>query len=209
MVFQQRPEHTQLLPSASLFRLPRNETMGWWALHVNNNRSAKSLIQAEMISRFRDNFGDLILTIEPSVKSAALEEALANDLLRSIKLIKYDRSSDFADARKWLKSDAHAQIELRVSPLERGKRLAAGLARKAAGGDLQAYGEIVEFQGMTFDTAKVQVELEGGSLRTYELRGAEGGHPFAAEIVPEQNDAGILDNDSLFDELGKVVAEMA
>jgi hypothetical protein len=207
LLLRQQPDHTQLLPCGSLFRLPRKETFGWWAVHVNNNRSVKGLIEVEMVRRFKAMFGDLMLVVTPCVVGSVLAEALGNDQLESVRLFKYDRAADFKDANKWLRKNVHAQIELRISALERKKRLLGQLAKKAAEGDANAYGQIVEFQGLTFDSAKVEVSLDNGSVRTFNLEGPLGGHPFPADIEPTETD-GIPDNASLFAELGKVITEM-
>jgi hypothetical protein len=206
MVFRQRHDHTQLLSCYSLFRLPRNSDVGWWAVHVNNRKSGKSLIQPELKRRFRDAQSDRSLKVEPAVNSSALEEAIENDQLQSVKLIKYDRSSDYKDARKWLRKDSHAQIELRISTMERGGRLASDLLRKVTGGSSKAYGEIVEFEGMHFDAARVQVKLDGG-MRSFELAGPRDGHPFPAVIQPEEDESGPI-AESVFAELGAVISEM-
>jgi hypothetical protein len=207
LLLRQQPDHTQLLPCGSLIRLPRKQTLGWWAVHVNNNRKVKGLIEIEMVKRFKEAFSDLMLVVAPCVMSSVLKEALENEQLESIRLFKYDKSSDFKDADKWVQKDAHAQIELRISPLERGKRLVTDLARRAAGGSSEAWGEIVEFQNLKFDTAKVEVELENGSRRTFELQGPPSGHPFPATIAPTEQE-GIPDNASVFAELGRVITEM-
>jgi hypothetical protein len=204
-VFNQRTDHTQLMPCYSMFHLPENQDLGYWAVHLNNKRSGKSLILPELKRRFRVEFPDWSIQVEPCVKAKAFEAALANDQVQSVKLIKYDRSSDFKDARKWMREDMHAQIELRISPLERGKRLASDLLRKAVDGNDRAFGEVVEFEGMHFDQARVQVKLDGG-LRTYELGGGQSGHPFPAIIDPTETASGPV-ADSVFAELKSVIAE--
>jgi hypothetical protein len=60
-IFEQEPEHTQLLKCGCLFRLPRNQTSGWVVFHVNHGRSVKSLVSGEIIRRFRETFTDLVL----------------------------------------------------------------------------------------------------------------------------------------------------
>lgn len=204
---RQESTDTQLVRCGSLFRLPRNKTWGWWAVHINNNRSVKSLVHDEMVARFKATFPDLMLVVTPSVRSGVLTQALDDGRLQAVRLIKYDETSDFKDANQWLRQDTHAKIELRVSTLERSKRLAAQLAQRAVGGDQAAYGKIVEFEGLTFDEAKLEVELESGATRTFTVSGPLGGHPFTADIQPsEQN--GEPTEASVFEELGRVLTEM-
>jgi hypothetical protein len=197
----------QLVRCGSLFRLPRNQKHGWWAVHVNNNRAAKGLVQTEMVKRFRRDFPELMLVVRPSVMSAVLRQALDDERLKSIKLVKYDRSSDFAYANQWLAQNTRAKIELRVSPLARGGQLVAKLARKAIGGDDNAYGKIVSFAGLDFDEARLEVTLENGYERTFRLRGPEGGHPLPADINPKTRDGEPTDK-SVWEQLGRVLTEM-
>jgi len=207
LAFRQRPEHEQLVTCGSVFRLPRNRDLGFWALHVNNNRSAKGLVEAELQDRFKKRFGDdPKLVIAPAVRSDVLTEAL-EEHLESVTLVKYNASSDFKDAGKWVRKDTNAKVELKITAPEKGKRLVSDLASKARGGDTDAWGQIVEFEGLHFDEAKVLVDLGNGAQRTFRVRGPAAGNPFAAEISPDMTD-GELDHKSLFDELGQVLTEM-
>ena len=90
---------------------------------------------------------------------------------------------------------------------EHAEKLLSGLARSAAEGNNEALGKVVEFENLKFDMAKVEVELKNGSSRTFELVGPPGGHPFAVDIQPNETQ-GIPDDDSLFEELGRVITEM-
>ena len=86
-------------------------------------------------------------------------------------------------------------------------KLVPGLAKAAAEGNTEAFGKVLEFENLKFDMAKVEVELDNGSSRTFELLGPPGGHPFAADIAPSETQ-GIPDDASLFEELGRVITEM-
>lgn len=207
LLLRQLPEHTQLLPCGALFRLPKNQKYGWWAVHENNGRSIKGLIEGELQNQFRARYPDLKLEINPWVPSNVLTEALAQDRLESVRLFKYGAASDFKDADQWVREEASPQIELRISAREQAEKLVPGLAKAAAEGDQEAFGRVIEFENLKFDMAKVEVELDNGSSRTFELLGPPGGHPFAADIGPSETQ-GIPDTDSLFEELGRVITEM-
>jgi hypothetical protein len=207
LLLRQLPDHTQLLPCGSLFRLPKNQKYGWWVVHENNGRSVKGVIEAELQARFRARHPDLKLEINPWVRSDVLTEALAEDRLKSVRLFKYGSASDFKDADQWMREQASPQIELRISARERAMKLVPGLAKSAAEGNKEAFGRVIEFENLKFDMAKVEVELDNGSSRTFELLGPPGGHPFAADIEPSETQ-GIPDDASLFDELGRVITEM-
>lgn len=208
LLLRQLPTHTQLLRCASLFRLPKNQKYGWWAVHENNGRSVKSLIESEMHKQLQMRHPELKLLINPWVPSNVLTEALAQNRLESVRLFKYGASPDFKDADQWMREEASPQIELRISAREHAEKLVSGLARSAAEGDQEAFGKVVEFENLKFDMAKVEVELDNGSSRTFDLVGPPNGHPFAANIEPRETEDGILDDASLFDELGRVITEM-
>lgn len=207
LILHQLPTHTQLLPCGALFRLPKNQIYGWWAVHENNGRSIKGLIEGELQRRFRTRCPDLMLEINPWVPSNVLVEALAQDRLQTVRLFKYGAASDFKDADQWMREEASPQIELRITAREHAEKLVPGFAKAAAEGDSAAFGKVIEFENLKFDMAKVEVELDNGSSRTFELLGPPGGHPFAADIAPTETQ-GIPDDASLFAELGKVITEM-
>jgi hypothetical protein len=167
----------------------------------------KSVVAGELIARFRAYSDDFRLQITPAVSSAALEAALDDGRLNSVKLVKLDRSSDIAEANEWVSGDTHTKIEVKVSPMERGMRLMPDLAKRAIRGDTNAYGKIIEFRGMGFDHAVLDVTLDGGARRSFDLNAPETGHPFAASISPDMQD-GEPTPESVWTELGNVLTEM-
>lgn len=206
-IFQQEPDHTQLLKCACLFRLPRNQKHGFLAVHVNHGRSVKSLLDSEITKRFREAFPDLILKINPCVDAAAFEAALDQDQLLSVNLFKHDRSSDIRDGRKWGRADTGLKLQLSIKA-ERDKRLLPNLVKRALRGNSGAYGEIVEFAGLPYDEAKFEVQLEDGAKRTYNIHNLEAGHAMSQDIDPEDGADGYPSDASLYSELGRVLTEM-
>lgn len=69
-------------------------------------------------------------------------------------------------------------VELNV-----GGRIQPKLIRRYLGGDRAAYAEIVEFSGMTFDEAKVEVRLADDSRRLFDLVHPEQGRPVTQELA--------------------------
>lgn len=129
--YRQTSKDTQVLRSGSLFRLPREAHVGWWACHVNNGRSFKQLVHNNLAEAFKMTFSDdIILKIEPCVNAAALREAIEKDRLLSASLSKYERSPDIADGGQWVRSDTGLKLQLHISP-ERGKSLAPTLVKQA------------------------------------------------------------------------------
>ena len=205
----QVPDDKQLLRCGSLFRLPKNETIGLWAVHINNNRGVTGLVQREMTKRFRDRVSDLMLIVRPSVPSEVIAGALADGQLDTVKLVKFDKPSDLKDAGKWVAAGTEARIELRIRAAEKAKRLLPDLVRKAMSGNSQAFGQIVQFEGMKFDSAKFEIAVDGGTRRrTFNIQRPEAGHPFTADIEPVIEDGEPTDA-SIFEELAEVISEMA
>jgi hypothetical protein len=126
--------------------------------------------------------------------------------LLSVSLLKHDQSSDIADRGKWVRDDAGVKLALEIKP-ERGNRLIPDLIRKHLAGE-GTYGQIIEFGGLDFDSAKCKVELPDGTQRTFNIDAPENGHAMSQDIDPATRDDDDLDTDSLFSELRGVIEEM-
>ena len=169
---------------AVLMHLPAAEANGWMAVHNNNNRYVKGLLMQALTARFRHDFPDLILGAPPYVLGSVLREAVERDRVEKVTLVKMERPSDRAnaDTDKWVESDLGARVELGIAPRGRDKHLISGLLRRFLGGDEHAYGEIVVFGGLTFDEAKIQVRLENGAQRTFNIERPDAGHAFTEDL---------------------------
>lgn len=207
LALDQMPTDTQLLRCGSVFRLPKTETVGWWACHLNKTRGVKTLLGPELVTRFQNEFPDLILKIEPVINKAAFLAALEEGSLLSATLKKYERPSDIAANDKWSADDTGLKLELSIKP-EQGKLLPSGLALRAFKKEDAALSSVVEFRGMPFESAIFEVELANGIKRSYDTARPDGGHPFAQFIEPELEKDGDPKDDSLFTELGKVLTEL-
>lgn len=204
--YEQTPRDTQSLRSGALFRLPREEMEGWWACHINSGRSFKSLVQNRLMEAFRQTFSeDLMLKITPCVNAEALKAAVEQDRLLSASLSKYERSPDTAEGGEWVHGDTGLKLRLSILP-ERGKRLAPKLVKKAIANG--ALGNIVEFGGISFDTAQFEVELENGQHRSFRIESPDAGHAFSEDIDPKVDDDGEFQDEVLFKELGRVLTEL-
>lgn len=205
--FSQQPEHTHIVQCGSLFVLPRNETTGWWVTHVNNGRSVQSLVKTEIVRQFTETFDNYRLKIDPCVSREMLVEALNNDGLLSVSLFKHEQSSsDVADRGKWARDRAGIKLELGIKA-EKGDKLRPNLVKRFLAGEEGSFGQIIEFEGMAFDSAKCQVELPNGDRRTFNIETPDSGHPISQDIYPKEND-GDLVPDSLFGELRRVIEEV-
>jgi hypothetical protein len=180
----QEPSDMTRVRSAVLMQLPAAETLGWMAVHNNNNHYVKGLLMQALTARFRHDFPDLILDVSPYVLGSVFREAVERDRVEKVTLVKLERPSDRAnaDTDKWVQSDLGARVQLGIEPRGRDKHLIPGLLQRFLGGDRQAYEEIVVFQGLTFDEAKVQVRLENGALRTFNIERPDAGHAFTEDL---------------------------
>lgn len=184
--YHQTAQDSQLLQCACLFRLPANERIGWLAAHVNNGRGIKGLLGQGLSARFRDEFDDLVLEINPFVLGSALEEAVRSGRVDKVKLVKLERPNDRANAAtdKWIPSGTEGRLELAISARGRAQRLVTGLLRRfIVEDDRAAFGEIIEFEGMTFDEAKVEVIMRNGlTRRTFNIERPDAGHAFTEDL---------------------------
>jgi hypothetical protein len=65
----------------------------------------------------------------------------------------------------------------------------------------------VEFEGMTFDQAKVEVVGQNGAGRTFNIEKPDAGHPVTEDMLGlVLLDDGEPDEDSLFSELSRVLS---
>jgi len=167
-----------------LLRLPRDEVMGWMAVHNNNGRYVKGLLMQALGPKFRHDFPDLILSVSPYVLGSVLREAVDHDRVQKVTLVKLEQPNDRSNAatNKWVRAASGARVELGIEARGRKERVIPDLLRRFLGGDGGAYGEIVAFEGLTFDEAKVQVALENGTIRTFNIERPDIGHAFTEDM---------------------------
>jgi hypothetical protein len=184
--YHQTAEDSQLLQCACLFRLPASQRIGWLAAHVNNGRGIKGLLDKGLCANFRDEFGDRVLEINPFVLGSALEEAVRSGRVDKVKLVKLERPNDRANAAtdKWVPSGSEGRLELSIAARGRAQRLVTSLLRRfIVEDDRAAFGEIVEFEGMTFDEARVEVIMQNGvTRRTFNIEHPDAGHAFTEDL---------------------------
>ena len=208
--YHQVASDSQFLRCGCLFKLPPTQEQGWLAAHVNNGRGIKGLLEVGLYSRFRDEFPDLMLQIRPYVEAAALRAAIDAGELGKVKLIRYERPGDRADAAtdRWVRAGQEGKIELDISMRGRGARLRADLVRRFLHGDDNARDEIVEFAGIRFDQAKVEVEIEG-RIRTFNIDSPDSGHPMTVDLEDLAfDDDGDPTEDSLLEGLRDVLGSV-
>jgi hypothetical protein len=180
---RQSPDDTQRVRCGALLRLPPAGDMGWLAAHINNGRSVKGLMEKEIQARFRSDFPRLVLEIKPFVLGSVLLAAVEQDRIDSVKLIRWDHPSDrAAGTGKWVSGGMAAKVELSIKPRGQMKRLLSRLPLQFLHGDSDVFGEIVQFEGLTFDEAKLEVTLDDGTRRTFNIEHPDAGHAFTEDL---------------------------
>ena len=193
---------TQLLRCSCFFKLPPNQNRGWLALHVNNGRGIKGLLDEGLPPLFGRDFPELILAIRPFVHGDALRAAIEGNQVAKLRLIRYERPNDRASAStdKWVRAGEFGKLELDISMRGRGQMLKSGPLRRFYRGDNAALGEIFEFEGITFEQAKIEVVLDGRT-RTFNLQNPTSGHPTTVDIDLELDDEGEPSYESVIEAL--------
>ena len=192
LLLRQSPDDIQRVRCGALFRLPPPATIGWLAAHVNNGRPVRGLMEKGIQARFHDEFPRLILEFRPYVIGSALESAVEQNLIEKVRLIRYERPNDRAAAAtdKWVSAGTAATMELSLTPHGKLEHILSNLPLRFLHGDKDAFGEIVQFQGLTFDEAKVEVVLPDGAHRTFNLEQPDAGHPLTEQMYGLQMEGG-------------------
>jgi hypothetical protein len=207
----QNPEDTQYLKCASLFVLPPAQTTGWLAAHVNYGRGVKGLLTKGIATRFREDHPDLVLEITPIVMESVLREAVRQNKVEKVKLVRTERPRDRANVatNKWVPGNAIGRLELDISVRGEGPRIITRLLSRFLGGDEQVFDEIVEFQGLQFDEAKVEVVLDSGR-RTFNIESPDAGHAITEDLSRlDLDETGEPTEESLFAALRRAVTRVS
>jgi hypothetical protein len=189
---RQTPDDTQRVRCGSLFVLPAAEQTGWLAVHINNQRHIKGLLEKGTQERFRLDFPDMILEIKPYVMGSVLQKAVEQDRIDKVRLVTWEQPHDRALSAtdKWVRQGTVAKVEMIITPRGRIERILSGLPLRFLRGDQQAFGEIVEFEGIRFDEAKLEVALEDGTRRTFNIEQPDAGHAFTEDLTGLQLEDG-------------------
>ena len=207
LLLHQTVDDTQKVRCGCLFRLPATDDMGFLATHINNGRAIKGLLDKGIQARFRQRFPDHLLAIKPFIEGSVFQEALAAGRLLKLKLIKVDRSEDRAEAGlgKWIEGRAEATEEFTLRPRAKGAYLRAQLPLGFLRGDRQAFGQILEFDGQTYDEARLEVRLANGRTRMFTIGDPDAGNPISEDLDDLQLQDGEPTDDSLRTQLGLVL----
>jgi hypothetical protein len=169
-----------------VFDLPDTQELGWMAVHSWGGRGVKGIMHDEITRRFRNHFDDLRLVIRPFVAVRVLRAAIDAGKITSIRLIKYEQPRDraFGSTNTWVRDGEIGKIELNIAPKGFGGRLKPGLIQRFFGANaLGARDAIVEFEGLEFDEALVEVEMAPGVHRTFNIDDMSKGFPYSVELV--------------------------
>ncbi len=189
---RQTPDDLQLLRCGCLFRLPAAARSGALAVHLGNGRGMKELLEQGLSSRFRERFPGLTLTLERFVEPGALRDAVAANRIVKLELARTERPGErpIAATGRWVGADVAARVELGVATRTADGRIQPALVERFLGGDGSAFAEIVDFAGITFDEARVEVLLPDGTRRLFDLAHPGAGRPVTVELPEIELDAG-------------------
>lgn len=183
--YQQKFDDTHRIKCMCLFVLPRGQKIGWLVAQVNSGRSAKGLMATHLQVKFNEYFPEYMLEITPFIEQAALMQALEEGRMDRVKLVRLERPTDRAIAAldRWVDKGRNAKIEVDIRPAERGAHLIATGVKRFMKGEHSGYEKLLEFQGVKFDEAKVEVELANGQKRTFNILHPDAGHAFAVDLL--------------------------
>jgi hypothetical protein len=180
------------LECGCLFRLPRNQRLGFLALHIPNRRMIKTPLAAHISRSFRSDYPELVLEITPYVVESALVQAVDQNLIETITLVRRVQPSDRASAgiAQWVGDEDLGKITVTIgaSLSGRARHLLADPLRRFLGSTTGSHDRdaakraIVEFMGMTFDEAKVVVP-QGDTTRTFNIEELDSGHPLTEDML--------------------------
>lgn len=182
---------SELLRCCCVFRLGVADEVGWLASHVNNGHGVKGLLELGLLKRFAQRYPDLKLEINPFIQGATLQEAVLQGRVDKVRLTKLERPRDRANqaTNKWVQSGDLGKLELEITSRGEGGHLIPTLLQRFIRGDRTVMAEIIEFQGITFDEASVEVTLPNGTKRLFNIEKPDSGHAMTMDLTDLDFDA--------------------
>ncbi len=134
---------------------------------------------------------------------------MSDGQIETIKLTRLDQPNDRRDRAtdKWVRRNQSAHVEVGIRA-GRGEHVLGNLLTRFLDGDREAFGDIVEFNGLQFDHAKVEVILDNGTKRTFNIETPDSGHAFTVDMDDLDFRNGEPSSNSLFVGLGSAIDEM-
>lgn len=185
VLLRQQEAHASEVRAAALFHLPPDSDLGHVSIYVPHRRSATSLLFESLVRDFEEDFETDKLKFEAAIEGSVLKAAVSQGRLDRVILERYDKSSDAADGtNKWVAQGAAADVRLEIRS-RKGFRLVTGKIKAFLDGADDELDGILEFEGVSFERAKVEVDLGNGKSRTFNIEKPESGHPMTQDIGAE------------------------
>jgi hypothetical protein len=179
-------DDTQHVGCGCLFRLPPHARQGLLTVHIPNGRGIKTMLETHLRTKFSSNFSNLMLDITPYVMGSALEQAIANNAIGEIKLVKRVQPSDrgMFGLDQWVGGQDFGKIELSIGARFHGhaRHLRSGPLQRWLSQEPGAHDSMIEFQGVAYDEMKVVVPQSDGGSRTFYVGQPDLGHPMTENM---------------------------
>lgn len=177
---RRRQADTEFLKVGILMRLPKSADSGFMAIHVPNRRGTKGLLHSELRNRLSSDYR-LILEVTPVLPRSALDEAIQSGSINQVRLVAIEQPADrFEDSQRWIEKEDLGRIEVVMHP-KRLRQFQSRLLQRFQQ-DPSVINELVQFQGMTFDIAKVRFPLPSGGERTVNIEKPGSGHAMTIDL---------------------------
>lgn len=179
------PPFTEHIESMVYFRLPPTHDRGFLVVHVPFGRGSKLMLDRHLATFMKTSYDSHTLVIEPVVPPDALKQAVADNRVRKVRLLSHSADA-FEDSTRWVPKDDFQYVEMVIHP-KKTRRILPARLQAFLENPQSDRSELFEFEGMTFEEVKVEVDLPNGKRRTFNIEKPEAGHAVTAELpVPDQ-----------------------
>lgn len=181
------PRNPQTVEAMALVRAGRRTRTGTLAVHFNHRAGAKVQVADELEAIIR------AAGLNPNIEAAGTESAIRQGLLenrvKEYRFIARRQPHDrFPDDR--IKDQVIGRVETRVFPQRHGFLRGRWLLEYLKGAKkTKDFDDLVTFDGMQYDEAKVTVKLANGRIRTVNVLEADQriGHALTFDLVNSQS----------------------
>lgn len=160
VLFQRTPKHAELVRALLLAKLPGLRDKGFLITHSPSGRGIKTKFLHSFEAWFSARYDDFKVSVEPTFPEGFYRRLLEERPVKRVTLVKHLKPSDATDAeRQWFDEEGMGSITTVLAP-KRFKFLKKKGLVEALDSDA-VLGNLLTFEGLTYDTIKVTVSREG------------------------------------------------